>query len=496
MANANLLTYYDPFDGDIISYDGKVFGTTKNNKSFIGSRVSYNDVILHSFKTSPSISDEELKTTVEIKMYEDAGLDLEKKYKIDYIKKELDFEESILVEAFAIEIDKITELMEGVLRKTKHIDFLALSFLSFKTLYTNKIIEPKNDLFIYLEEDEAFLSIYKDGHYLSTKSLMTLNDIIKKLDDSGVSMSIDELREHLSTKGLDVSSYERGETTLYNELEAQFSSILTKINDIVVYNRSVFGFEKVDRVFLSTKTGRIRGIREFIANFGFLDIEIHDFNLFKEKQEKNFLENIVVSYIDDKLQAQDFSHNFTIFLREPVFYSKESGKIIIAASTLIILALAYVGMVYYENVALQKQNTLLQSQYNIMQQNQTKYKSKITAVNKELQEVVDKKEAQKKKLDNIALSMTQIENLKNEKHNSSSFIFDVNRLLRKHALATTQIILDGKNSMSIDIVAQYSKRDSITKFMEDLIANGFVGIKTDEIKSDKDIYLSTIEVKK
>ena len=496
MANADLLTYFDPFDGDVISYDGKVFGTKQDKKSFIGSRVSYNDIILHSFKTSPSISNEELKTNVEIKMYEDAGLDLNKKYKIDYIKKELDFEESILVEAFAIEIDKITELMQGVLRKTKHIDFLALSFLSFKTLYANKIIEPKNDLFIYLEEDEAFLSIYKDGHYLSTKSLITLNDIIKKLDDAGVSMSIDELREHLSTKGLDVSSYERGETTLYNELEAQFSSIFTKINDIVVYNRSVFGFEKIDRIFLSTKNGRIRGIREFIANLGFSDIEIHDFNLFKEKQEKNFLENIVVSYINDKLQAQEFSHNFTIFVREPAFYNKESGKIIIAASTIVILALAYVGMVYYENATLQKQMSLLQSQYDIMKQNQIKYKRKITAVNKELQEVTDKKEAQKKKLENIVLSMAQIENLKNEKHNASSFIFDVNRLLRKHALAITQIVLDGKNSMSLDIVAQFSKRDSITKFMEDLIANGFVGIKTNEIKSDKDIYLSTIEVKK
>ena len=55
MANADLLTYFDPFDGDIISYDGKVFGTTKNKKPFIGSRVSYNDVILHSFKTSSSL---------------------------------------------------------------------------------------------------------------------------------------------------------------------------------------------------------------------------------------------------------------------------------------------------------------------------------------------------------------------------------------------------------------------------------------------------------
>ena len=180
MANAGELTYIDPFDSISISYDGKNFNNKLDKKSFIGSRVSYSDVILHSFKVSDTISDDELKTNVEIKMYDDAGLDLQKKYKITYIKKELDFEDSVLIEAFAIEVDRITESLSSVLSHTKHIDFLALPFLSFTTLYKNKIIETKNDLFVYIDENEAFLSIYKDGKYLSTKSLMNLDDMAKK----------------------------------------------------------------------------------------------------------------------------------------------------------------------------------------------------------------------------------------------------------------------------------------------------------------------------
>jgi hypothetical protein len=92
--------------------------------------------------------------------------------------------------------------------------------------------------------------------------------------------------------------------------------------------------------------------------------------------------------------------------------------------------------------------------------------------------------------------MTQLERLKDTKHNTSTFILEVNKLLKKHSLASTNIVLNTQNSISIDIVAEYSKRDSITKFMEDLINNGFIGITTDEIKSDKDIYLSRIEIKK
>ena len=496
MVNAGLLTYIDPFDSYSIAYDGKNFDNRLDKKSFIGSRVSYSDVILHSFKVPETMSDDELKTNVEIKMYDDAGLDLQKKYKITYTKKELDFEDSVLIEAFAIEVDKITESLSPVLRKTKHIDFLALPFLSFTTLYKNKIIEPKNDLFVYIDEHEAFLSIYKDGKYLSTKSLMNIEEMAKKLEVAGVDITIDALKEHLSIKGLDASTYERGETTLFNELESLFSTMLTKINDIVLYNRSVFGFEKVDRIFFSTHDGRLKGAREFIQNFGMSDVEVRDFNIFRNKEEGNFFEKIVTSYIHDKLELKDFRHNLTIFKREPAFYKKESGKILVVAFSLVFLSLAFIGSLWFENSQLQKQQDVLQVQYDVMKKNQSRYKRKINAKNKELKAVTDKKEGMNKRIQNIKTSMTQLENLREAKKGYSSFIFDVNRLLQKHSLSTTKIAVIGKDSMSVEIIAEYKKRDSITKFMEDLIDSGFIGITTDEIKSDKDIYISKIEIKK
>ena len=496
MANAGALTYIVPSDSTSIFYDGKNFDNKLDKKSFIGSRVSYSDVILHSFKVPESINEDELKTNVEIKMYDDAGLDLQKKYKIAYTKKELDFEDSILVEAFAIEVNSITDSLNGVLRHTKHIDFLALPFLSFTTLYKNKIIEKKNDLFVYLDEDEAFLSLYKDGKYLSTKSLMNLQEMKKKLEDAGVDITIEQLKEHLFIKGLDASTYERGETTLFNELESLFSSILTKINDIVVYNRSVFGFEKIDRIFLSIKHGRLKGAREFIHNFGLSDVDVLDFNVFKNKEEGNFFEKIVTAYIYDKIEIEDFRHNLTIFEREPAFYKKESGKVLLMASSIILLSLLYVGFVQYENIELEKQKVMLQDRYDIAKQTQLRYKKEINSIKKELKSIAEKKDDMDKRVENITSSMNQLENLRDAKSGYSKFVLDVNRLLQKHALSTTMISLDGKDKMSIEIVAKQSKRDSITMFMEDLINSGFIGITTDEIKSDKDIYISKIEIKR
>ncbi len=497
MANAGSLTYIDPFGRLSTCYDGKNFTNDEFNKnSLIGSRIVYRDVILHSFKVSQTMNDEELKTNIEIKMYDDAGLDLQKKYKIAYIKKELDFEDSILIEAFAVEIERITESLSGVLNQTKYIDFLALPFLSFTTLYKNKIIEAKNDLFVYIDEHEAFLSIYKDGKYLSTKSLIDLEEMSKKIEVAGIDISIGELEEHLSKKGLDVSTYEKGETVLFNEIETIFSSMFTKINDIVLHNRSVFGFEKIDRIFLSMRNGRLRGAREFIQNFGFNDVEICDFNMFKTKEEGNFFEKIVTSYIYDQLEKNDFRHNLTLFEKEPVFYKKESGKIMLLASFIVILSSIFAGSIWFENIKLQKEQDNLKEKYNILKKNQLKYKTKINIVNKELKSISIKKDNMNNIVQNIEKSVEHLENLRDSKRSYSSFLLSVNKLLQKHLLFTTKINIIGKNSMSIYIVAQYNDRDRITEFMKDLIKNGFIGISTNEIKSDNNIYTSKIEIKR
>ena len=493
---ANKLTYVDSFHDIAIFYDGKSFNNKFDKKSFIGSRVSYNDVILHSFKVSKTTSDDELKIDVEIKMYDDAGLDLQKRYKIAYIKKELDFEDNFLVEAFAIEIDSVKENLSSVLSRTKHIDFLALPFLSFTTLYKNKIIEKKSDLFIYIDEHEAFLSLYKNGEYLFTKSLINLTEMIKKLAAAGIDMTIDELKEHLFTKGLNSSMYERGETTLFNELESLFLAMFTKVNDIVIYNRSIFGFEKIDRIFLSMQNRRIKGVREFIYNFGMNEVEVRDFNLFRDKEGGNFFEKIVTSYIYDKIEERDFRHNLTLFQKEPAFYKKESGKVIIAASCIVLSSLLYIGFIQYENMELEKQKKILQERYDIVKKTQARYKKEIANIKNELKNILKKREEIKKRIQNIEATIDRLQSIRDAKSSYSSFIFDVNRLLKKYTLSTTMISMDSKDKMTIEIIAKQNRRDNIAKFMKDLMDSGFVGITTDEIKSNKDTYISTIEIKR
>ena len=136
--------YINPLNQATIRYYGAEFidSEIKNPKKlFIGSRILYQDMILHSIKAHENDLKHNLDTFVEMKMYEEIGLDLNKKYKIGYIVKKIKEEDSYIIDAYAIEIDKLQERFSKIVEKSKHIDFLAIPFLSYKALYENKILE-------------------------------------------------------------------------------------------------------------------------------------------------------------------------------------------------------------------------------------------------------------------------------------------------------------------------------------------------------------------
>ena len=61
------------------------------------------------------------------------------------------------------------ELFAQEIKKYRVIDFISITHLCFETLYTNKILTEKNDLFIHLGVKESFVSLYQSGKYLSFK---------------------------------------------------------------------------------------------------------------------------------------------------------------------------------------------------------------------------------------------------------------------------------------------------------------------------------------
>ena len=495
MAKNQKIQYINPTDLTLLIYDGKHFrDSDKQEKIYTVSRVLYEDVVVYSFKIPSGQASDDLSSIVEIKMYEDAGLDVNKSYKITYLVKKLDYDEMCLVESFAVDLETLKETYGNCIKKVKYIDFLALPFFSYTTLYANKILTPKNDIFVYIGNDEAFISFYKNGSYISTKYMINLKDIVEKLDSQELHINIEDLNDILLNKGLKEDLYERHESQLFLELETIFSDILTKINNVALHNRSVFGFEKTDRLFFSTKYGRIKGLKDFVLNFGFTDVEILDFNLFREKQKSDFLDKIVCSYGFDKFKENSNKQNVTIFDRPPTFFSTQFGKLSLWIMLFVAIFAGVYAFFYLDIQNLQEQKNSLERKYQSIQQRAKKYKAE---TRKKIQEIKKTKELMQKQkviFDNIKQSISKLEKMKNRDNSYVNFMAKVDLLLQKYQLRTKSIEQIGNRTMIIEVISGYNERDKIAKFLKSLINEGFVNVKTDEIRLDKTRYISKIEI--
>lgn len=498
MASHSNILYFDPCSQVRLSYDSKEFisDATPSKTSFISSRILYDDLTSHSFKVPKESSKEEIHSLVELKMYEEAGLDLQKEYKMAYVIKELEFDEMLLVESFAVEKTKVTNRLKDVLDAVEYIDFLAIPFLAFSTLYKNKIIATKNDVFIYIEENEAFMSIYKDGHFLATKSLLTLNDMLQSLKKNDIDIQMDSLVEILQTKGLDASLYVKEEVALFTALEGIFAELFTKINNVIIHSRSIFGFEKIDRLFFSTHFGRIKGLKETGLNFFSPDLRLMDFNLFKQKVENNFFERIVASYAYDVSQAESIEQDITFFPKQPPFFKTIAGQFIGFVSLVFILLALFSGYLAYDISALQKQDTLVSNQLNLANENAKKIRGNLQKVQSEI--ALQKNEAQEQasRMQKISRSVSELYRLRTNQQSTMQFLYTVNQVLAKYNLLTKSITISDNDNMKVEVLTSFSSRDRIAKFMQDLITFGFIGVTTEEIKLDNEIYISVVEISK
>lgn len=497
MTENKQIQYINPLDSSLILYDGGNFiNTTKKQNLYTVSRVLYENVTIYSFKIPTSQANDDLNSLAEIKMYEEAGLDVNKNYKITYMVKKLNFDETDIVEVFAIDLDILKNNFQDCIKKVKYIDFLALPFFAFSTFYTNKILVHKNDVFVYMDKDESFMSFYKDGAYISTKSLINFNEIIEKLSSQDIYLNIDELYELLLSKGLDQTHYAQDETDLFNAMESIFSDILTKVQNVAMHNRNVFEFDKIDRVFFSTKSGRIKGLKEFILNFGLGDVDILDFNLFKEKQEDNFLDKIVASYGLDKLKEKSEEQNVSIFKRKPSFLKTQSGKLIASVTGLLLIAL---GAYLYLDILvthLKNEESQLTSRYSALQQSANLYKTTIKKKIDQIKKIKEEIVRQDQILENIKNSISKLEKMRGVDNTYISFLTKVNALLQKYGLHTKSIKQIDKKYMEIEVISTYENRDKIANFLRELMRKGFLNVKTSEIKLDHKNYISKIGIER
>ena len=154
---------------------------TYNDKNFIISYVTNKDMIIASLDVGEGIDEDELEETLHMQAYEELGLDEELEYTIKYEKQESE-EYSTVYNLFITETDILEEKFFPLVEETKYIDLLIPAPLLYKTLYANNVLESQNaHCYIYFTMNDAFVTIYKDGAFIYSKSVeFSLTQIYEK----------------------------------------------------------------------------------------------------------------------------------------------------------------------------------------------------------------------------------------------------------------------------------------------------------------------------
>ncbi|BCD68075.1 hypothetical protein [Nitratiruptor sp. YY09-18] len=503
MRKESKVTYLsiNPYNSTFYLYDKnslkKLPSLKKRKDNFHVSFLQTKDLIISTVNISKNIPDEDLKDVIEIKAYEELDLDPAIEYKIEFQEiyttpdaKERKFQ------LFITEPSILHEVFDAVVNKIDYIDFIAPAPILLKTLYENEILERDNvDLFVYFQKNDAFLVLYKDGNLVYAKSLKySFEDIAERLSELKMSnVSVEDVMQTLAQEGLKISDLD--ELQFYMQV---FSEIFMHINDVLIYAKRANDIENIDRIFISSSVGYIKGIEEYAQTY--LAQEATGF-LFDYGIETNepFVEDIHCLMI---LAAIDFNEkeiaypNLTIFKRLPPLLKRPSGEVLVILAVSILLAGIYPLYNIVMSYKYRFDTAVLQKEYQQIHAKKVMLQTKIDSLKKQMQELKDRVANKEKELENRMVLLQQIYDKKVNYIMKAQTLADLTQDIVKFKIKTLNI--DNNQSIfDLNVTAVDDKQ--ITRFIKYISDNKSdrYKITTKEInKTDENssVYTSKLKV--
>ncbi len=112
---------------------------TYNSSNFVASYVNSKDLISATIDISRSIPNEDIEDIIEIKAYEELGLDQANEYVIKYAERESTGDIRNF-DLFVAEPVVLEETFEETVKETKYIDLLVPAPLLYLSLYSREIL--------------------------------------------------------------------------------------------------------------------------------------------------------------------------------------------------------------------------------------------------------------------------------------------------------------------------------------------------------------------
>lgn len=232
-----------------------------------GALIPLNLLDIHTIKLSNRLSEEEMRIQVEIRMFEEGNLNSDEEYTIDFIPHTISNDSDLLIAAFALSHTKANDYFQEVLSKTSVIDRIVPGFLVYSTLYP--ALSPKNDLFIYWGDEEAYAAIYQEGHYIAHRSIETLAAIAV---ETGLELS--KLKQFLQAKGVIEENYLPEELNKFILIQERIAKNIERIVHTINHKRGLFGLSGIDNCYLDFEGETILGLEKIFNAYGISELTL------------------------------------------------------------------------------------------------------------------------------------------------------------------------------------------------------------------------------
>ncbi len=364
-----------------------------NSSNFVASYVNSRDLISASIEISRSIPNEDLQDVIEIRAYEELGLNQANEYIIKYVERESTGDIRNF-DLFVAEPAVLEETFAETVKETKYIDLLIPAPLLYQSIYRREILPSEGvHCFIYFGQKDAFVTFYKNGKHLYDKSIeYSLEQIYDKYCElSGDRVNEEEFFNILESEGLKTVH-----TDYQQNLMNLFGDIFISINDIIIYVKRAFDLSSIDQMFIGSAKGPIIGLDEYSENYlGLQSSELNfDFNLNSGEQYTEQLQYMLAVASMEYMEDTEGFANLTIFERAPAFHKRASGQFIIATTMAIVVGMSYPLYFLVGSYMNDATNLVLSSNESALKEESGKYKKILGAKKKEIKRldgtIVDK----------------------------------------------------------------------------------------------------------
>ncbi len=464
-----------------------------DERAFYISYVQTKDIISSTVDIEIGVSDEELDDAIEIKAYDELGLDAEKEYSIFHFQSNRDDGEYRVFNVIAIDTDVLNNIFSE-LKSIKYIDYITAAPFLMKSLYTRNLLTPdKTDCFVYFHKDDAHVTIYKDGEYVFSKSIKYSLGYIADTFAKELGKRIDEKSFFAMLRK---SGMQHENSAYQQQLMKIFGELFVYINDVIMYARRAYRLENIDQVYIGTEIGNIAGVEEFCYNYISLPTKYLNFKISKNANEIDVepLHTMMIESAITYQEDRDDTHNISIFRKPPPLNQRASGKLIQVVAASLILSLAYpMYQFVYERMFLQKELAQLQNEQRNLAQRSSQIKSALARVQKEKKEIETKLSVKMKDLDFRTDLLKEIYKKKVNYPMKAKILTDLFQRVNAHH---AKVVETQEQNNTMYITVRSAKDKYITELIEDIAIGKEYDVSTELIKKDENTsyYESSIKV--